>query len=256
MKILECKNVTKRFGGLVAVNQVSFEIEEGAIFGLIGPNGSGKTTLFNCISKVYKNEEGQVSFRGEDITSLPPYAIAARGLGRTYQGSKVFPNLTLLDNVIIGRHCRTKSNLFDAIFMTSRARREDESSREKSLEILELLGLLDRREQRVRDLPYALRAIAGMGIALASEPKLLMLDEPVAGLNPSETMAAMAVVKRVRDTGVTIFIVEHNMQAIMSTCEQIMVLSYGQKLAEGNPQQISTNSQVIEAYLGRGYAED
>jgi len=254
--IMECKKVIKRFGGLVAVNEVEFAIEDGEIFGLIGPNGSGKTTLFNVISKVYKNDGGQVFFKGEDITNLPPHAIAYLGLGRTYQGSKVFPNLTLMDNVIVGRHCRTKGNLWDALIKTRRSRREERENREKALEVLELIGLADRKDQLVRDLPYAMRSIAGICIALATEPRLLMLDEPVAGLNPTETTEAMNMIKKIRDSaGITIFLVEHNMKAIMSTCERIMVINFGQKIAEGTPDQITNNPQVVEAYLGKGYLE-
>ena len=254
--IMEGKKVVKRFGGLVAVNEIDFAIQEGEIFGLIGPNGSGKTTLFNVISKVYKNDGGQVFFRGEDITNLPPHEIAFKGLGRTYQGSKVFPNLSLLENVIVGRHCRTNGNLLDALFKTRRYRREEKENREKALEVLELIGLTSRKDQLVRDLPYAMRSIAGICIALATDPVLLMLDEPVAGLNPTETMDAMDMVRKIRDSaGITIFLVEHNMKAIMSTCERIMVINFGQKIAEGTPDQITNNPQVVEAYLGKGYLE-
>jgi len=255
VNVLEAKGLTKRFGGLVAVNNVDFHINEGEIFGLIGPNGSGKSTLFNCISRVYPNDGGQVFFRGTEITNSPRHAICDLGVGRTYQGSRVFTNLSTIDNVVIGRHIRTRSGLVDALFRTPRYQREERESRQKAEELLKLVGLYERRNQLVRDLPYAARSIAGIAIALATEPTLLLLDEPVAGLNPAETMDIMALVKRLRDSGITVFLVEHNMRAVMSTCDRIMVINQGLKIAEGNPKEISSNKLVIEAYLGKGMAE-
>ncbi|MDD5082451.1 MAG: ABC transporter ATP-binding protein [Dehalococcoidales bacterium] len=252
--LLECRGVTKRFGGLVAVNNVDFYIKKGEIFGMIGPNGSGKSTLFNTISRVYSADGGQVFFNREDITHVPPYAITVKGLGRTYQGSKVFPSLSVLENVIVGRHCRTRSFLQDAIFRTPRLRREEKEGREKALRILELVGLADRKDTRVADLPYGLRSIAGIAIALATEPKLLMTDEPAAGLNPKETLTVMDLLRKMRaEMGITIFLIEHNMRAIMNTAERIMVLNYGSKICEGTPREVSADEQVCTAYLGRGY---
>ncbi|MBA7653769.1 Lipopolysaccharide export system ATP-binding protein LptB [subsurface metagenome] len=236
----------------MAVNKVDFYVDEGEIFGLIGPNGSGKTTLFNVISKVYKGDGGQVIFRAEDITDLPPHKVAERGVGRTYQGSKVFPGLTLLENVIIGRHCRTKTNLWDAVVKTRRARSEESGNREKATQVLELVGLGERKDQIVSDLPYAMRSTLGIAMALASDAVLLLLDEPAAGLNPTETVEAMERIKKIREAGITIFLVEHNMKAIMTTCERIMVLNYGSKITEGTAQEIRSDKRVIEAYLGGG----
>lgn len=255
MKLIEVTNLTKRFGGLVAVNNVDFYIMEGEIFGLIGPNGSGKTVMFNTITGVYKSDWGKVVFNGEDITDLPPHVINEKGIGRTFQGSKVFIGLTPLQNVIVGRHCRTKSHLGSALFRTAFAQQEDRDTEEKALEVIELMGmgLFERKDTPVKDLTYVMRSLTGIAIALATEPKILFLDEPIAGMNQTEIVQSMELIKRIRDMGITVFLVEHNMKAVMGICERIMVLNMGNKIAEGRPQEISRHVEVVQAYLGREY---
>lgn len=258
MVLLEVKNLTKRFGGLIAVNNVSCSVEEGELFGLIGPNGSGKTVLFNTISGIYRNDGGEVIFNGETISGLSPHEITARGIGRTFQGSRVFPRLTVLENVIIGRHCRTKSNVADPVFMTPRSRHEVRESKEKALQLLEMIGwgLVESRNTVAKDLTYVRQSLLGIAIALATNPKILLLDEPIAGMNPSETIHTMELFERLQEElGITILIIEHHMKAIMGICRRIMVLNEGRKLTEGTPQEVSRNQEVIQAYLGKGYLQ-
>ena len=255
MELLEVNNLTKRFGGLVAVNDVSFSVEEGELFGLIGPNGSGKTVLFNTISGIYRNDGGEVIFDNERISGLPPHEITAKGIGRTFQGGRIFPQRTVLENVIIGRHCRTRSHAADSVFMTPRSRHEVKEGEEKALRILETIGwgLIDQRNAVAKDLTFVMQSLLGIAIALATDPKILLLDEPIAGMNPSEVANAMKLFQRLQDLGITIFLVEHQMKAIMGICERIMVLNEGYKLMEGTPKEVSRNREVIQAYLGRGY---
>jgi len=258
MRLIEANNLTKRFGGLVAVNNVDFYIDEGELFGLIGPNGSGKTVMFNTITGIYKSDGGKVAFSGEDITDLPPHKINAKGIGRTFQGSKVFLSLTPLQNVMVGRHCRTKSHLGSALVRTGFSRREDRETEEKAMHALELvgMGLVEAKDIPVMALTYVMRSLTGIAIALSTDPKIIFLDEPIAGMNPTEITQAMELIKRIRDTGITVFLVEHNMKAIMGICERIMVLNMGYKIAEGTPQEISQNEEVVQAYLGREYGAE
>lgn len=255
MKLIEIKNLTKRFGGLVAVNNVDFHIEEGEIFGLIGPNGSGKSVMFNTITGVYKSDGGTVFFKGEEITDLPSYVINKKGIGRTFQGSKVFLGLTPLQNVMVGRHSRTRSHLVSAIIRPPFTRREERATEEMAMHIIEMvgMGLVEKKDTPIKDLTYVMRSLTGIAIALATDPKIIFLDEPIAGMNPTEIVHSMELIKRIRDTGITIFLVEHNMKAIMGMCERIMVLNMGSKIAEGSPQEISRNEEVVQAYLGRKY---
>jgi len=256
MELLEVKNLTKRFGGLVAVNNVSCSVKEGELFGLIGPNGSGKTVLFNTISGIYRSDGGEVKFNGETISGLPPHQITARGIGRTFQGSRVFPQRTVLENIIIGRHCRTRSHAADSVFMTPRSRHEVKEGKEKTLQILETIGwgLIEQRNTVAKDLTFVMQSLLGIAIALATDPKILLLDEPIAGMNPSETIHTMELFERLQEElGITILIIEHHMKAIMGICRRIIVLNEGRKLTEGTPQEVSRNREVIQAYLGRGY---
>jgi ABC-type branched-subunit amino acid transport system ATPase component len=258
MKLIEVKKLTKRFSGLVAVNNVDFYINGGEIFGLIGPNGSGKTVMFNTITGLYKSNGGKVFFSGEDITDLPPHVINEKGIGRTFQGSKVFLGLTPLQNVMVGRHCRTRSHLGSAIIRTPFTREEERDTEEKAMRVIELvgMGLVERKDTPIKDLTYVMRSLTGIAIALATDPKIIFLDEPIAGMNPTEIVQSMELIKRIRDTGITVFLVEHNMKAIMGICERIMVLNMGYKIAEGTPQEISRNEEVVQAYLGRKYGAE
>jgi len=258
MALLEVSNLTKRFGGLTAVNNVTFSIEKGELFGLIGPNGSGKTVLFNTISGIYKNDGGEVIFDGETISGLPPHEITVRGIGRTFQGSRVFPKLTVLENVTIGRHCRTKSHALDSVLMTPRSRRDVKETEEKALQLLEMIGwgLIENINEVAEDLTYVMQALLGIAVALSTDPKILLLDEPIAGMNPAETSHAMELFQRLQEEmGITIFIIEHHMKAIMGICRRIMVINEGHRLMEGTPQEVSRNQEVIQAYLGKGYLQ-
>ncbi len=253
MTIFEMKDLTKSFGGLMAVNRVSLHINQGEILGLIGPNGSGKTTAINTVTGIYRSDSGRVIFSGEDITNIPPPAVTTKGLARTFQGGKVFPNLSLLENIIVGRHCRTKGHLWGAIFRNRSAVRELEESEQRAMDMLKRFGLSELKDLPVVMAPFGYQALIGIAIALATEPQLLFLDEPMAGMNPQETTIMMDFIRKVRDSGVTIMLVEHNMKAIMGICERIAVLNYGVKIAEGSPEDICRNQEVIEAYLGGSY---
>ncbi|MFQ6084765.1 MAG: ABC transporter ATP-binding protein [Candidatus Bathyarchaeia archaeon] len=239
MPLLEVHNLTKRFGGLVAVNNVSFHIEEGEILGLIGPNGAGKTTLFNLITNLISPDSGTVKFDGTDITRLKPHEICRLGIARTFQIMRPFHDMSVFYNVLVGALCKTES-LDEA---------EEETSR-----VLDLIGLKNRGQVKARNLTAADLKFLEMARALATKPKLLLLDELVAGLNPVETEKALSLLKKIRDMGVTLCLVEHVMGAVMSVSNRIIVLNEGSVIAEGTPREISKNSHVIEVYLGEGYA--
>ena len=255
MALLEIRNLTKRFHNLIAVNNVSFHVDKNELFGLIGPNGSGKTVLINTISGVYQNDGGEIIFNGENISNLPPYIITQKGITRTFQGSKAFLGLTVFENVRIGKHCRTRSNAGGAIIRTSGTLKEEKRTEEEAMRILEQigLGLPEAKDTPVRDLTFVMRSLLGIAIALAAEPTILLLDEPLAGMNSTEITNSMNLIRKMRNTGITIFLIEHNMKAIMGICERIMVLNHGDMLVVGTPQEISQNEEVIQAYLGRGY---
>ena len=247
-KLLEVESLVMRFGGLFAVNDLSFSIERGEIRGLIGPNGAGKTTTFNVISGFYTPTAGRIHFKDEDISGLKMSAVAAKGLVRTFQNSTLFQEFSLLDNVLVGCHLYRPPNLLQAIIGGDRGQRRD--SLDKALETLEAFNLADRKDDLAAELPHGLQRALGMAVALASGPELLMLDEPFTGMNPEETRQMMAQVRRIRDQGVTILLVEHDMQAVMGLCDAITVLNFGSLLVEGTPDQIRRNPDVIEAYLG------
>jgi branched-chain amino acid transport system ATP-binding protein len=248
MALLEVKGITKRFGGLVALHDVSFSVEEGEIRGLIGPNGAGKSVMFKTIAGFYRPNQGQVIYQGKDITGQGASAVAERGLVRTFQETTLFQEFTVYENVLVGCHLRARSNLFSALFRTDRHRQKEAET--KTLEVLEFMGLTDRKDQLALNLPLGSQRALAVAIALAAEPKLLLLDEPFAGMNPEETSQMMQIVKRVQESGLTIVLVEHDMKAVMGLSETLMVLNFGQLLAEGSPEQIRSNQQVIEAYLG------
>lgn len=250
--MLKLENLTIRFGGLIAVNDVTTHIQKGEIFGLVGPNGAGKTTTFNMISGFYAPTSGKVIFDGHEIQGKKQYEINRAGIARTYQNINLFNKMTVLENCMIGCHPRMKANLFDAIFNTKKKRMEDEKAREKCRGILKFMELGDRENYLAASLSYGEQRRLEIARALASEPKLLLLDEPAAGMNSTEKEELTEMIRKIRDMGITILLVEHNMKLVMSVCDRICVLNFGQKLAEGTPEYIQNHEGVVAAYLGGG----
>ena len=246
--MLEVRNLWRRFGGLVAVSDLSFSVGENEIRGLIGPNGAGKTTTFNVISGFYPPSAGQVLFRDEDISGMRTSAIAARGLVRTFQATTLFQELTVIENVLVGCHLQARSGPLRTLLGADR--RREAAARDKALEILDFFGLGDRAEDLAVSLPHGLQRALGIAVAFAADPKLLLLDEPFTGMNPEETRQMMEIARRVRDRGVTLLLVEHDMQAVMGLCDRITVLNFGKLLTEGTPEEVRRHPDVIEAYLG------
>jgi branched-chain amino acid transport system ATP-binding protein len=247
---LKTQNLTKKFGGLVAVNNVDFSIEKGKINAIIGPNGAGKSTFFNLISGFHTPSSGQIIFNGEDITYLPPNKRAELGIARTFQTTNLFEQSTVLDNVIVGHRLRTKSNLFDAIFRTKRLKREEAQCKEKALEVLEFVGLTNVAHKMVANISQEEKKRVAFALALATDPEIVLLDEPAAGVNPDETERLAMLIEKIVQNGITVCLIEHKMQMIMKLAHKIMVLNYGEKIAEGTPEEIKNNETVIKAYLG------
>ncbi len=251
--ILEVKNLTKRFGGLAAVDDVSFSVREGGISGLIGPNGAGKTTIFNLITGVYKVTEGSVTFSGAQITDMEPFRIADRGITRTFQNIRLFKNLSVYENVLTACHMSAKYSIPEALLRLPRFRREEKSLRDKAEDLLSIMGLTERRDVQANNLPYGLQRRLEIVRALALDPKLLLLDEPAAGMNPDETEQLMGLISEIRTRfKLTVLVIEHHMDLVMRLCESIVVLNFGQKLAEGTADEIRGDPRVVEAYLGSG----
>ena len=256
MSLLSVQGLSKRFGGLQAVDNVSFVVPQGTIKALIGPNGAGKTTLFNLISGVLRPDNGSITFDGGTVQGLRPHEIAAKGIARTFQHIRLFPKMTALENIMVGRHLHSRAGFIAGMLNLPFTRREQKAVAAKSRVVMEFLGIADLADAEATSLAYGQQRVVELGRALACEPKLLLLDEPAAGLNMRETVEISALIARIRDLGITVFLVEHDMSLVMNISEEILVLSYGQKIADDKPLAVQKNSEVIKVYLGEDNAAD
>jgi branched-chain amino acid transport system ATP-binding protein len=253
--VLEAKGVVMRFGGLTAVNDVDLEVREGEIVGLIGPNGAGKTTFFNCLTGLYKPTEGEVTFKGAVLPPKPRKVVLA-GMARTFQNIRLFGNMTALENVMVGRYCRTSAAGFTSIIRGPKFRREESETRTRAQELLEYVGLGKSTELLARNMPYGDQRRLEIARALATDPQLLLLDEPTAGMNPQETRQAMDLIFKIRDSGIAVVVIEHDMRFIFTLCDRVLCLVRGETLVQGTPNEVQSDPRVIEAYIGTGDEED
>lgn len=250
MSLVELKNLTKTFGGLVAVNDVSFIVPEGSIVGLIGPNGAGKTTVFNLITGNYAPDTGEILFDGTDVVGMKTHRIVSSGIARTFQTIRLFKNMSALENVLAGCHCRMKAGAFSCMFRPAAQRREEQQAIERAMQELDFVGLADQWDTLSSNLSYGKQRLLEIARALASDPKFIILDEPAGGMNDQETHELITLIRAMRDRGITVLLIEHDMGLVMEVCERLVVIEYGAKIAEGTPEEIKNNPRVIEAYLG------